>query len=347
MSAAHNKPPTRFAPRAPLRIVVFGLLLWAILAGLARLFDHAAKMDLREKARWIIHQKNGSYDFALLGSSRSYMGLDVFTLEKMLGQNGINLSLEGATYPEEYLALKLFLSRNQIKHLILDSSLIDFDNSVLRTPFHAYDYLPDIADADVFDSLKDNFGVRAYAWKYIPFFKNAEFNTKLGFLQFYIWSKMRTGEKLYEAEFDVKGSRLLTGGKAPNFPDESTEDLRQKPPTWNPLGKKYFLKILELARERGIAITMIAMPEYDSGAEPWRSRDEIMSFYESVARSNEIPFLRFDLDSRCSDKTLFLDRAHLNRKGALFFSEALANRLRTQETNEAEHSTGDISRNNK
>lgn len=340
MNSAGHKLQTRKELPVLWRIAIFGLLLFVILSSLAHLFDHAAKKDLREKARWMIDKQNEAYDFAILGSSRSYMGVDIFTIEKLLGQKGINLSLEGATYPEEYLALKLFLSRNRINHLILDLNLIDFDHSDLNTPFHAYHYLPDIANKDVFDTLNDNFGMRAYLWKYVPFFKNAEFNTKLGYLQFYIWAKMQRGNKVFKAEFDEKGSRILPGGKLPNFEEESSDDWRRTASaSWNPLRQKYFLKILKLAKERGITVTLVAMPEYNPGKKRWQSHDEIIAFYEAIVRSNQLSILRFDQDGMFSDKSFFLDKAHLNRKGALIFSEKLAVRLQKQ-SNEHNTSSG-------
>lgn len=328
-NTANNPLQQRKEPPVLARVVVFASLLLLALFALARVFDHAAKVDLREKAHWITSRENESYAFAVLGSSRSYMGVDIFTMEKILGQNGINLSLEGATYPEEYLALKLFLERNRAKHLILDLNWIDFDNSALRTPFHAYEYLPNISNPDVFDALRDNFGLRAYAWKYVPFFKNAEFNTKLGYLQFYIWMKMRLGNRSFETEFDKRGSRLLPGRQL-NFEKNVSDEFRNKSATWHPVRKEYFSKILNLAKERGIKITLMTMPEYNFGSPPWRSHQEIISFYEATAQSNQIALLRFDQDAICAEKSFFLDKAHLNQKGALLFSTKLAERLQKQ-----------------
>jgi hypothetical protein len=315
------------------RVPIFCLLLLLILFGLARVFDHAAKKDLRSKARWIISKKGGTYDFAVLGASRTYGGVLIKSLEEALGQRGINLSIDGVTYPEEYLALKLFLARNQMRHLILDASIFGFDNSAFKYPFHAYEYLPEISNPVVFDSLRDNFGHRAYLWKYAPFFKNAEFNSKLGPIQVYSWIKMRFDENVKLAEFDETGTRLLEGRKRVDkqFQDDIIRMTPAKTYRWDKMPKKCFMDILELAEKHGIKVTLLMMPEYYLSTTKQRNRAEIISFYESIALSNNIPILRFDQDDICSDKSMFLDTVHLNKNGAQIFSINLAKRLREQD----------------
>ncbi len=312
------------------RVILFLIFLGCVLTAVSKLLDHAAKMDLREKAHWIISQKNKSYDFAVLGSSRSYVGVDVCVVETNLGMHGINLALDGTGYPEQFLALKLFLQKNKIEKLVLDVSAMCFDNNGFKFPFHAYEYLPEISDEVVFATLKDNFGPRVYAWRYIPFFKNAEFNSKLGAMQLYSWSKSFIDKRVLEAEFDQQGNRrsALSHSNA-NFRDHI---LRNSPKvfwTMDELPKKYFFEILKLAREKNISVTMIDMPEYYLSMEREANREEIMAFCEKVAATNNIPFLRFDRDPICQDRNKFYDSRHFRPKGVKEFSEMLAKRLAT------------------
>jgi hypothetical protein len=310
------------------RFVLFGIFLLLVLWAAAKLFDHAAAQDLRSKARWILSQRDGNYDFALLGSSRTYVGVDIPTLEKKLGARGINLSIEGTTYPEQYLALQLFLRHNKIKHLILDANSIGLDNSAFKYPFHAYEYLPEIGDDDVFRILRDNFGNQVYAWRYVPFYKNAQFNNRLGVTQLYSWLKSKRDPRVKVPEFDPYGTWLLPRSKKdPKFRD----DLISKMPfqTWaiDAFPKKYFFEVLKLAREKNIPVTLITVPEYHLGMAKQRNRKQIMAFYDGVAATNGISFLRFDNDEICWDKSKFFNSNHLYGEGAKEFSERLGQRL--------------------
>ncbi len=315
--APNNTTPTKTL----LRCIVFLALVFAVLAVLGKIFDHAAKRDLREKARWVIAKRGESYDFAIMGASRSYVGIDIPTLETNLGKKGVNLSLDGTTFPEQYLALKLFLAHNHIKQLILDVNAAGFDNSAFKFPFRAYEYLPDISDPVVFENLRDNFGCRAFAWKYIPFFKNAEFNSKIGVIQCYTLFKSRFDPRAKAAEFDKYGTRLINL----NF----TEKVALEDTTWNvdALPRKYFFRLLELAKTNNIDVVLIAAPEYHPSLSKQLNWKEIMAIYESAATSNGLPFLRFDGEGLSRDRSNFFNRNHLNKKGAIKFSALLASRL--------------------
>lgn len=316
--------PRRLKPW--LRAMLFLALMFGLLSGLSRVFDYAAKQDLREKARWVISQRNESCDFAILGSSRSYVGIHIPTLERTLGHQGINLSLDGTTYPEQYLALKLFLAHNQIKHLVLDVNVFGFDQAAFKYPFRAYEYLPWIDDPVVFDSLRDYFGWRAYAWKYVPFFRQAEFNSKIGVIQCYTLIKSRFDPRIKEAEFDAHGSRLIDRA----FDEASLANYPKV--TWKiePAAQTYFLRLLELARSHHVNVTMILVPEYFPAVERQTNRREIIDYYATVAASNNIPFLRFDQDGFCRAKSKYYNVNHLNRTGAMEFSACLAERLATK-----------------
>jgi hypothetical protein len=306
-----------------LRVVIFVALVGGVLFGLGKFFDRAAKQDLREKARWIISKRNESYDFAVLGASRPYVGVNIPTLEHKLGTKGVNLAIDGTTYPEQYLALTLFLAHNHTKQLILDVNIFGFDSSAFKYPFRAYEYLPWIDDPVVFGQLHEYFGGRAFAWKYIPFFKNVEFNSKIGVIQSYTFLKSKFDPRAKIAEFDRYGSRLIER----EFDEPGLASYSNV--TWKveSLPQKYFLRLLELARTNQIDVTMIMLPEYQAAMDRQLNRQTIIDYYAAVAASNNIPLLRFDQDAICRDKTKFYNVNHLNRRGAMEFSEQLADRL--------------------
>ncbi len=306
-----------------LRAIIFVALAGGILFALGKFFDHAAKQDLREKARWIISKRYESYDFAVMGSSRSYVGVNIPTLEQKLGKKGVNLAIDGTTYPEQYLALTLFLAHNHIKQLILDVNIFGFDSSAFKYPFRAYEYLPWIDDPVVFGQLHNYFGGRAFAWKYVPFFKNAEFNSKIGVIQSYTFLKSQFDSRAKVAEFDRYGSWLIER----EFDDTGLAIYTNVTWKMESVPQQYFLSLLELARTNQIEVTMVMLPEYKAAMDRQLNRQAIIDYYSAVAVSNNIPLLRFDQDAICRDKTKFYNVNHLNRRGAMEFSEQLAYRL--------------------
>jgi len=318
-------PPTnKHSQRPPwLRAASFLALVLAVLFGLSKFFDHAARQNLREKAHWVISQRSESFDFAIMGASRPYVGVHIPTLEHKLGTKGVNLALDGTTYPEQYLALTLFLEHNHIKQLILDVSVAGFDNTAFKFPFRAYQYLPWINDPVVFHQLRDYFGWRACAWKYVPFFKNAEFNSKIAAVQRFTFV---TSAFEVAPEFDQDGTFLIDR----KFDEVDLENHPSASFQVETMLQKYLLRLLELAKKNQIEVTMIMMPEYHEYIARQSNRQEIIDFYTAVAASNSMPFLRFDQDAICLDKTKFYNKNHLNRSGAMVFSESLGGRLASQ-----------------
>ena len=319
-------PPTEnnaVRMRPWLRAVLFVVLAGGVLFSLGKFFDHAAKQDLREKARWVISKRNESYDFAVLGSSRPYVGVNIPTVEHKQGKKGVNLAIDGTTYPEQYLALTLFLAHNHIKQLILDANIFAFDSSAFKYPFRAYEYLPWVDDPVVFGQLHDYFGTRAVAWKWVPFFKNAEFNSKIGVIQGYTFVKSQFDPRAKVAEFDRYGTRLIDR----EFDEPGLASYANVTWKMEALPQRYFLRLLELARKNQIEVTMIMLPEYQAAMERQLNRQAVIDYYTAVAASNHIPLLRFDQDAICRDKSKFYNVNHLNRRGALEFSAQLADRL--------------------
>ena len=203
----------------------------------------------------------------------------------------------------------------------------------LRVPHHAYSYLPYIQNPVVFSNLLDNFGWRAYAWKYIPFFKNAEFNSKLGVIQLYTLLKSRFDPRTKETEFDRSGSRLIDRP----FSDRALNTFTNRIWSVEALPQRYFLELIEAAKANHLRVTMIMLPEYYPIVERQLNRKEILDFYKSVAASNGVPFIRFDQDDIAHDQSLFFNINHLNRRGAMQFSDRLAQRLAGMQPRKPRH----------
>lgn len=299
------------------------MLAGVVLALLGRLFDYAARKDLRSKWHWILAQRKGDYDFAVMGPSRAYMGVDVTSLETKLGQRGINLALDGAGAADQLLALRMFLKHNKLRHLLLDVNLNALDKRGLTYSFHDYEYLPFSDDPDVDAGIAKQRGAKAWAWKYVPFWRNAEFNAQIGPIQLYTFLKASQDPKARIPEFDAKGSRLVSG--------PFVSRAQNRPETWaiEPELVAEFRELLVFAREKGVTITLTLTPELRSRTALQANRAELLATYQKLADDFRLKFLKFDDLPLVDDTRYFVDPSHLNADGARQYTEALAASLRT------------------
>ena len=93
----------------------------------------------------------------------------------------------------------------------------------------------------------------------------------------------------------------------------------------HPRNERLFRSFLSEVSAEGIKIVLVMSPYYDC---PGLSQDLMTKnreYFETIAREYDIPFLDYSDIPQCEDKSLFLDGIHLNKKGAIFFSELLAN----------------------
>ena len=95
----------------------------------------------------------------------------------------------------------------------------------------------------------------------------------------------------------------------------------------HPRNERLFRLFLSEVSAEGIKIVLVMSPYYDC---PGLSQDLMAKnreYFETIAREYDIPFLDYSDIPQCEDKPLFLDGIHLNKKGAVFFSELLANEI--------------------
>ncbi len=318
MTAPSSTSTARRAWLRPLGFIAFAIVA---LYAFAWIFDFAARKDLRSKAHWILSLQGGHYDFVVLGTSRPYLGVDVARLEKRIQGHGINLSLDGAGYPEQLLALRLFLQKNEIRQLLLDAALPNFDSHSMDYPFHDYEYLPYHGIPEIDAALRSECGIRAELWKYVPFWKNAEFNSKIGPIQLYTWCKSPFDANARVAEFDAHGTRLV------DRPFHLRSEL--KPVRWTIEARQQaaLIDILELAKSKGIRVTMILSPEWQNWSRLQLNRDDVLANCRKIAADHGIDFLVFDDLPFLNDTGYFIDSNHLNAKGAALYTDALAQKL--------------------
>ena len=114
-------------------------------------------------------------DIVLLGSSRTYYGINCFLLEKLTKKKVTNLGLEGAKINEMELALKGYLNTHpkpEKIYLMLDPHSFGSDSSIYNKIYFA-NYLD---NDSIYVTLKHNLGYKALLWKWLPYTIITEFD---------------------------------------------------------------------------------------------------------------------------------------------------------------------------
>ena len=299
--------------------VLFVGILTAIAISLDLAYGAASRLDRTSKVNWVFAFHGTAPDYALLGSSRGAVTVEAGLLNRSLGMRGINISQNGAGYTELALMWSYFLQRNRPARLLLEVDLFGFDTAALSHPFHEYYYLPYLSDSLIAASIRETFGARAYVWAYIPLFKYAEFNDRIG-----LKSILRVAHRA-KPNFDSIGSELRNG----NMPDSLIANLRDTTYGIDSLRLASLVRILDAAREHGIPVTMFMAPEHVEARRHVRNERELMELYRSLNATHGARFVEFDDQAISEDKGNFYNPEHLNRPGALLFTRLLADSLRS------------------
>jgi hypothetical protein len=256
------------------------------------------------------------YDFLVLGSSRAYTTTDVTTLQDTLGATGINIAEDGAGYRESEMVFDHFIARNASCTLLMDWFGLDTTGKNANV----WKYVPFLGD-----SLVDSYVLQAgrakyYLWTWMPFTKYAEFNERIG------WRSILHILRHAPSPFDGHGTYLLEG--AFTVPEGTRHAIART--TIDSSLDNTLKRIISVARLRRMNVVLYTAPEFGAMLPLFVDRPKIMEYFRTLARDGGITFLSFDDLPLVADSTNFRDAIHVNRRGALSFSAALAHELKAR-----------------
>lgn len=268
-------------------------------------FQQRQYLDLSEKKQWILAQQGGSYDYAVLGSSRAFGAFDMNLLDSLTGLNGINLGANGSGFKDNYLVLSLFLKNNQISTLFLQVDMASLNSKTsFSNEFHAFTFMPYWEEEEVREVLKEEIPllenqISAFApqWRY--FYYNKYFSPK---------------EVLRRIRVSKTQRDLYSQSKGGIAREEITQKVREiktypLPKTADPTDWEYLMKIKTKAEAKGIEVIFFTAPRYQD------SQKELKTILSSLPNRKIFPD---GFDS--FDQGLFLDQVHLSQTGRSKFS---------------------------
>ncbi|OOG69902.1 hypothetical protein [Algoriphagus sp. A40] len=262
-------------------------------------FQQKQYLDLSEKKQWVLAQQGGSYDYAVLGSSRAYGAFDMNLLDSLTGWNGINLGSNGSGFKDNYLVLSLFLKSNKVKRLFLQVDMGTLNSrSSFSNEFHAFTFMPYWVVPEVREVLMEEIPLlgnpissMAPQWRY--FYFNKYFSPK----------EVLRRLKLSETKLDpyTKSKGGISAGNAEKQGEIETYEL---PKTEDPEDWHYLIKIKTKAEAAGIQVVFFTSPRYSD------HQEELKRLLLSLPNTKIFPD-EFDF----SDPGLFQDQGHLSKEG--------------------------------
>jgi hypothetical protein len=296
-----------------LKSLAFALILLTATIAVSSFFSFVAQKNRQEKIFWIQSKKDQNYKFAFLGSSRVLNMVDINYLESVWGGQGINLGTAGSGLADNYLTLySLLKNGNKVDNLFLQIDEQSLNPSQgFGYPFHENWYFDTLGSKAGDETYLDQSGKTKYlTWKYLPPVRYIEFNNPYKELFLGLFSK--------KMDFDKSGGSELLEKKY-------IEKWNIRPKVWQVEddGKKYFEKIISLARENNINLIIYTAP-YPVERNYNDSYKEITSYIKNVASKNGLPYLDLRNTPLSKERLLFRNLEHLDKNGTLIFCQQLA-----------------------
>lgn len=249
------------------------------------------------KSQYVIQLKNKTIDYIFLGSSRVENHIVTELVEKQTGKTAINLGEQGAKLSDTYLIMKLLVA-NKISFkkvfIQVDYNFNDENSSVNSVS----ESLPFIRTNAVVNEHSKSNNKEYFANYYVPFYRFAAFDYKIGFRGFFSALVKKTSPYNFENGFDARKGVF----------DDAKYALPLKVSTNN----KIFDSIKKFCNDKNIDVVYYCSP-----------------FCNQVVKSNYTKELKIkiselkDYSKSILDTKYFINCGHLNEDGAKLFTQMI------------------------
>jgi hypothetical protein len=303
-----------------LRLLLFGVLLWASAFGLDCLVTTGLRnVPTGEYKVWndIVAGKAAS-DIFIYGSSRAWVQVNPKIIEDSLGMSCYNFGMDGHNFRMQYARHQLLWRYNPKPRLI-----------VLILDYRTLDKRPDLYHEAQFLPYFDEEPIRQVISEYKGFQP----------LDFYLPLVRYTG---YRKEMRLSMENLLDqpqkrpdryrgyAGQDRAWTGEFEKAKRERGCYYQPLDNTsvaLFDRFLSETKTTGVELVMVYPPEFIEGQQFVANREEIFSLYRQFANQYGIPLLDYSGDPLSFRKELFYNTQHLNQRGAELFTTSLVQKL--------------------
>lgn len=276
-------------------------------------FTYIFKKDSYYKVLYMQDLKNKQFEHFFLGNSRVLVMVDADTLSQLSQSSIYNGGVDGTNIHHHYFLLhQLLKNGNKIKNVYLsfDPWALSF---TLKNNFRIWGFLPHLDDDTIYQNIKNIFKDEAWAWKYFPFWRYAEFNSRLGPV-----ALVNSLGNFVKPNYKKSSGDIVTRNR--NVLKENYSG-KTDTATVRPESLTYFERILALAAKNKIRVVVYTAPVT-------ASYKKSMFQIENVIQEQVLPIVQkynaqyIDLSNHSigSDLSNFYDHIHLNEKGRTQFN---------------------------
>jgi hypothetical protein len=221
-------------------------------------------------------------------------------LDSISKKKGINLSLDGSEISTQSVLMNLFLQKNSLKTLYLQ---VDYWNVNSESTNDIADarLLPYLNSGICFNHYKQ-FGYKWYLYRYIPFWKYAEFN--------YYWGPVIFMNSLFEIlkpEFDLKtGTLFYPNGK---FIGKNVKQNVVFPQDSN---YKFLSEIITMCQNKNIKLVLFTAPY--SAVLPSKESEFSLNEFSIFCKKHKVTYFNFSSIFEKNNE-FFYDDVHLKSNG--------------------------------
>lgn len=305
-----------------LRTVLFLAILFAldrsigmILLNMGDNVSHAGSFGMINKIL-----KNNS-DVIILGSSRALHHFDSEVIEKHLEKKVYNAGRGGQGLPYSRLVVDVICEKNTPGLFVLQVEPGDLMKGTYRE--HSSKLAKTLPFVDRSKKAKELF-LSSARWNRLKYMSHSgRFN---GLLLFYFFDKtgkdnfVKGYEPLHKStditSLNKMSYRIGKSGTA-DISQQALDDLRE---------------MIRLIRDAGSKVVLVSSPRWCKKQVMPESYSEIAQLVEMIAVEENVPYIKILQETHpvFNDPSLFADSAHLNHKGAVVFSQIVAESLLPQ-----------------
>ncbi|MBI2722916.1 MAG: hypothetical protein HYX39_12145 [Bacteroidetes bacterium] len=313
------------------KLSVFLLITYFMGFVLEQLYQNKLPETICNKYDWVFSKKNEKYDVGFLGSSRVLNMLDADTIEKTSKYSAINLGFSGTSLQEQYLILKKLYGNGckfQKIYLQLDLFTLITPTLAYSYPFHEYEFLSDLSDNDVEEVMRQfKPTYRYFLWKYLPFAKYAEFNTRYSFTRVLSGHCYNSDEATIIHKGFEKPAVRVSSERTDIFRTLHSKRLDTIVYNCDSVTASYADKIIDLAKKNGSLVTVYTAPLYKDVKSRYSNHKIFTNRIKNICEKFNCGYYNYGEDEMCNDSSFFNDGTHLNAKGTSYLSLKLAETL--------------------
>ncbi|MCR5464806.1 MAG: hypothetical protein K6F06_09785 [Bacteroidales bacterium] len=266
----------------------------------------AGNIDSRPVRSWsYLFKGEINSDCIFLGSSRALNHIVPSIIDSILGTKSYNLGMGGAHFDDISARYDLYRVKNPAPRLV-------------------------VIECDYF-SLTKNAGTNMdqfYPWFHNKYFREVVFPVRDFSLSDRFLPMYRYRNCLWDFFLDHSGT-LDKGFLGFDMPYRGAElgdsNLEFRV---NPRVEGIFNGLLDRIEADRAKVVLVESPMYIDALRRRHNPDVMNAYYDSLSRERGIPVLDYSSLSICEDSSFFANSRHLNIKGAIAFSDSLANDLK-------------------